>query len=135
MGIDIYMRWKGQTKEETDAQYAGYSVVHGHVGYLREAYHGDPYATRVLVPEAFAGHDNKPDDFDWRAYKGEPISAAVLRERLPDTVAAAIERARVVYDEHIDEHDAVAQAFVDFVELAERKEKETGEPVMIYASY
>jgi hypothetical protein len=28
-------------------------VLHGHVVYLREAYHGEPYATRVLVHEAF----------------------------------------------------------------------------------
>jgi hypothetical protein len=32
---------------------AGFSVEHGHLGYLREAYHGEPYATRVLVPESF----------------------------------------------------------------------------------
>jgi hypothetical protein len=49
MGIDIYMRWKGQTDEETQAQFVGFSVVHGHVGYLREAYHGAPYATKYGV--------------------------------------------------------------------------------------
>lgn len=41
------------TEHERRAQQTGFSVVHGHVGYLREAYHGEPYATRVLVPEAF----------------------------------------------------------------------------------
>jgi hypothetical protein len=58
MGIDIYIRWKGQTDEEIEAQFeglSGYSIVHGHVGYLREAYHGEPYATKYLVREAFKG--------------------------------------------------------------------------------
>jgi predicted Rossmann fold nucleotide-binding protein DprA/Smf involved in DNA uptake len=47
MGIDIYARWKGQTRQEQEAQYTGFSVVHGHLGYLREAYHGEPYATNM----------------------------------------------------------------------------------------
>jgi hypothetical protein len=42
MGIDIYAEWRGQTDAESDAQVAGFSGVHGHVGYLREAYHGGP---------------------------------------------------------------------------------------------
>ena len=42
MGIDIYARWRGQTEEEQHAQITSFSVVHGHVGYLREAYHGEP---------------------------------------------------------------------------------------------
>ena len=53
MGIDIYARWKGQTEAEEQAQNTGFSAVHGHVGYLREAYHGEPYATRYLAAEAF----------------------------------------------------------------------------------
>jgi hypothetical protein len=48
MGIDIYARWKGQTAEEKKAQLAGFSLEHGHVGYLREAYHGNPCATMYL---------------------------------------------------------------------------------------
>jgi hypothetical protein len=47
-------------------------------GYRREAYHGEPYATKVLVPEAF---------------KTRPaaISAAKLEARLP--VASGLDRA------------------------------------------
>ncbi len=56
MGIDIYLRWESMTEAERDAQQLGFSVVHGHVGYLREAFHGAPYATHVLMPEAFAVH-------------------------------------------------------------------------------
>src|SRR6266566_5106087 len=54
MGIDVYMKWKGQTEEEHKAQITGFSVMHGHVGYLREAYHGEPYATEVLFPEGWS---------------------------------------------------------------------------------
>jgi hypothetical protein len=31
-----------QTEAEADAQITGYSVEHGDVGYLREAYYGTP---------------------------------------------------------------------------------------------
>jgi hypothetical protein len=86
MGIDIYARWKGQTRAEERAQHTGFSVVHGHVGYLREAYHGEPYATHQLVCEAVVSptHEAK-------------IPAAVLRERLPRTLELVRERERVVY--------------------------------------
>ena len=58
MGIDLYARWRDMTEDERAAQITGFSIEHGHVGYLREAYHGEPYATRVLIPEAFeAGAD------------------------------------------------------------------------------
>ncbi len=127
MGIDIYASWPGQTDEEVNAQMTGYSIAHGHVGYLREAYHGEPYATHVLVPEAF--EDTSPD--------GVPIPAATLRQRLPETLATATTRQRVVYDEPADSEDTrlVLKSFSDFVELCERKEEESGEPCTILASY
>ena len=77
MGIDIYAKWAGQSEQEKEAQITGFSTVHGHVGYLREAYHGEPYATRVLVPEAFDAPECEA-----------AISAATLRERLPETLNA-----------------------------------------------
>ena len=49
VGIDIYLRWERMTEAEREAQQFGFSVIHGHVGYLREAYHGAPYATHVLI--------------------------------------------------------------------------------------
>jgi hypothetical protein len=124
MGIDIYTRWKGQTADEVHAQFTGFSVVHGHVGYLREAYHGAPYATKYLLREAF----ERPDRCQ--------IPASVLRTRLPRTLALVEERERSVYGET----DAAAiagvkQSYVNFVELCEAKERETGEPVLIIASF
>ena len=35
MGTDIYLSWDGQTKAEKKAQYTGYSINSGKVGYLR----------------------------------------------------------------------------------------------------
>jgi hypothetical protein len=128
MGIDIYARWPGQTETETDAQCTGFSIEHGHVGYLREAYHGKPYATRVLVPEAF-DHETHPE--------GAAIAAETLRQRLPDTLEAATRRQELVYNEGPDHENTrvVLQSFSDFVALCERKERQTGQPCTIVASY
>lgn len=35
MGTDIYLSWDGQTEAEKKAQYTGYSIEAGKVGYLR----------------------------------------------------------------------------------------------------
>jgi len=69
MGIDIYARWKGITAAEKQKQYTGFNVVSGNVGYLREAYHGGPYGTKLLVKEAFENGSAK-------------IPAKVLKSRL-----------------------------------------------------
>jgi len=125
MGIDIYTRWKGQTDTEIEAQFVGFSVVHGRVGYLREAYHGEPYATKYLVREAFEHPANQCR-----------IPASVLRERLPEALVLVEERERTVYGETDAEAIAeVQQSFVDFVELCEAKERATGEPVLVIASF
>lgn len=123
MGIDVYARWKGQTADERkQMEDAWLSIEGGHAGYLREAYHGEPYATQYLVREAFESETDRAR-----------IPAAVLRERLARTLALAAERERTVYGTTGDittEHPAL-KSFSDFVELCERKERETGEPVTI----
>ena len=125
MGIDIYARWNGQSDEEMEAQRTGFSVVHGHAGYLREAYHGEPYATKHLVQEAF----EQPEGM-------AQIPAAVLKARLPETLKLVTERERAIYGvTDRSEVQAVIASFIDFVQLCERKEAETGEPVTIIASY
>jgi hypothetical protein len=126
MGIDVYMRWTGQTDEERQAQYTGFSIVHGRVGYLREAYHGDPYATRVLVPEAFSAAETDQQEV--------PIPAAVLRERLPAALDACEIRHTTLYQDSPDLIARAKQSYIDFVALAERKEETTGEPVRILVS-
>ena len=110
------------TAEEERAQIDCFSVVHGHVGYLREAYHGEPYATKVLVPEAFE---------ERRAY----IPAATLQSRLPATLVVAEARERKLYGTtDPSKIERVLQSFRDFVTLCARKEAETGEPCLIEAS-
>jgi hypothetical protein len=125
MGIDIYARWNGQTDAEEEAQYAGPALTSGHVGYLRESYHGEPYATWFLCKEAFESETSEAQ-----------IPAAVLRARLPEALILAEARQRTVYSETDTAAIAeVTRSFVDFVELCERKERETGTPVTIIASY
>jgi hypothetical protein len=123
MGIDIYARWHGQTEHEQAAQYEVWlNVVDGGaLGYLREAYHGEPYATRYLFAEAF------------KDVNGASIPLSVLRERLPKALEMVEERERKLYQ---SDDKAIAerkQSFIDFIELCERKEKETGKPVVIGA--
>lgn len=78
MGIDIYLKWEGQEEEERQAQHTGFSTTHGHVGYLREAYHGGPYATHILVREAFESAECEAQ-----------IPAAIMRERLTNVTEPA----------------------------------------------
>ena len=88
MGIDIYMRWDGMTEDDRDKQYTGFDATVGDVGYLREAYHGSPYATKYLVEEAF--EDGAGDVH---------IPAKELRKRLPLTKDIVIQRAKEVLEE------------------------------------
>ena len=123
MGIDIYARWKGQSEEERDKQASVWlSSEAGANGYLREAYHGEPYATMFLCSEAFSP-------------EGAQIPSGVLRERLPHALALVEERCRKLYHASEAEIEGVKQSFRGFVSLCERKEKETGEPVLVTASF
>ena len=123
MGIDIYASWPNMTAEEKNAQIIGFDPTVGHVGYLREAYHGEPYATRILCPEAFED--------------GEAgIAASVLRARLPAALEATEQREKLIYGETDPlEIRRVLNSFRNFVALCEEKEKETGKPCTITASY
>lgn len=124
MGIDIYMKWKGMTEADRKAQFTGFSVTHGHVGYLREAYHGAPYATKVMFPESFASDTCEAQ-----------IPAKVLKARLPGVKQVVLERERTIYKSTGKEALGVVKSYEGFVKLAALKEKETGEPVTIHASY
>ena len=105
------------------------SIEHGHVGYLREAYHGAPYATRVLMPEAF----DRENFLRWCANSSRntartPAGDAHRPPRLGNcsyTTRTATTGTRA----------PSLKSFTEFVELCERKERETGEPCTIAASY
>jgi len=123
MGIDIYMRWDGMTEEDRDKQITGFDPTKGDVGYLREANHGQIFATKYLVKEAF--EDGAGDVY---------IPPKELRKRLPLTKDIAIQREKEVYKEEITEDDAIVKAFEDFVKLGEALEEEGRKPT-VYASY
>lgn len=133
MGIDVYLSWDGQTEQEKKAQLTGFSVVHGHVGYLREAYHGGPYVTKFLCVEAYEAV-SRQDYSDWK--EGVAIPAAVLRARLPKALKLAQRRQREIYEYNsatADEEDralnlAILKSFKDFVTLVERLEAEGKHP-------
>lgn len=72
MGIDIYLEWEGMAEDDRKNQSAAaLSLEGGRVGYLREAYRGEPYATHIFVREAFESDSCKAE-----------IPAATLRERM-----------------------------------------------------
>ena len=119
IGIDVYLRYEGMEEAEQQAQYTGFSVAHGHVGYLREAYHGEPYATHVLVPESFNDGEGPV-----------AIPAATMRERLP----AALEACALRYNGEGSVKEMAQRSLIEFVELAERWESE-GKAVYVLNSY
>ena len=125
MGIDVYARWDGFGEAEERAQLTAWlSNTDGDVGYLREAYHGEPYATRHLVPEAFESPE------------GVCLPARTLRERLPETLRLAELRERSIYGAKTSEQiEAMLRSFTAFVELCEQVEQTTGKPVRIIASW
>ena len=130
MGIDCYLINPDTNKlhaEETGQEEAmGFNPFSGHAGYLREAYHGGPYATQVLLKEGW--FDEKRDE------EGNfSLKASTLRERLPETLEAAAIRNREIYTNRDEE--AVLKSFKDFVDLAEELEKEKGKPCKFYVSY
>ena len=81
MGIDIYLKWDGMTEADKENQHTGFCTTAGHTGYLREAYHGGPYATKILVREAFEADNCEAE-----------IPAAVMRERLTSITEPVIGR-------------------------------------------
>lgn len=126
MGIDVFLRWDGQTEAEQKAQYTGFNPEAGAVGYLREAYHGGPYGTRVLCTEGF---DEELADDDGAVR----IPAAILRARLPAALAALKEcrlpgRRREKTGRIVDiprafpVDEPILRSFEAFVALAEEKE-------------
>lgn len=159
MGIDIYARWSGQTNQEKEAQITGFDATVGGLGYLREAYHGGPYATKYLLREAFAAKKHRatirakvlrerlPLTLDIVRYRNRKVYGGAKGEELPldESVPAVMQIADTLkqkgwqpvnltdYDPQLEEE--IVQSFTDFVELCERKEAETGKPVTIIASY
>ncbi len=118
MGIDAFVVWDG--KENEVPSYVPFAIDCGSRGYLREAYHGSPYAIPVLLKECYESEDGTAR-----------IPASVLRSRLPEVIKIVIEREASIYGNQVDENAPVVRSFVEFVELAEKKEREGITPVFI----
>jgi len=88
---------------------------------IHAACHGQPDATRILVPEAFDR-------------LGQPVAipAALLRRRLPATLATADMRERKT---DVVGLDSELKSYCRFVELCEKMEAQSGEPCLIVASF
>lgn len=124
MGIDVYLHWDGQTKAEEEKQYTGYSVTSGHVGYLREAYHGEPYVTIFLFGPEW--------DDDAKLSEGLVIKNADLVSRLPKALVIANQRNAKLY--HGSQQEGVLKSFEDFVALHGRLEKEGKHPRIVISA-
>jgi hypothetical protein len=161
MGIDVYLRWHGQTAEEAEAQEDAYlSLDGGAVGYLRESYSGGPYATKILCREALESPSRQAE-----------ISAAVMRERLTNVTEPArgfdaghraaeeiakqfeaagaevrhpspartdpmtVEEAIVLRYDNPGDAEAVLRSYREFVALAERREREAGRPCTVLVAH
>ncbi|MDA0256121.1 MAG: hypothetical protein O3C25_00060 [Chloroflexi bacterium] len=85
------------TLDARGEEQSGFSVARGHGRYLREAYHGERYATRVLVPEAFEPTPRLDVDEEGSVR----ILAWVLRNRLRAALSTARARALRVYGERL----------------------------------
>ncbi len=112
MGIQAFARWKGQTKEEKYEEF------------LSEHWKSEIMcALQHLVDEAICTLDG--DEYDVK------IPARTLRERLPHALELIENQLRPKKNEP-EVIEAKKMTYVNFVEMCERKEKETGEPVGIY---
>lgn len=178
MGIDVYLKWKGMTKKDKAAQTEHYFRHDGGaVGYLREAYHGGPYPSKILVREAFEApkcyakipasvmrqrlvNVTEPAATSDRGHVVSMVMQALAKQMAdgelkdgqfikvdestllsghtaPMTVEEAVrERCKVVYPTFTTENiEQLIQSYTAFVDLAEKKEKKTGQPCTVYASY
>ena len=138
MGIDCY----NQTAQDLNGNDSGqgFDITAGDKGYLREAYHGNPYGTMHLLSECFeidkvigslSGHDEGVE-YEIKVF----IPAKLLRKRLSKTLELVAERYKSNYKYATDKDIKVAQkSFIDFVELAEKIEKREGKSCEFYASF
>jgi hypothetical protein len=136
MGIDCY----NETAQGLTDKPKWLSTDSGDKGYLREAYHGEPYGTMYLLSECFEIDDGLGDlsgrdegvEYDIKVF----IPAKLLRKRLPKTLELVAERYKLNYKDCTDKEIKEAQkSFIDFVELAEKIEEREGKSCEFYASF
>ena len=174
MGVDVYLRWKGQTEEEANAESwtrgVGASQVLFEECWPPETVErsrriaaglpvepinpmiikfdelageppkiGEPTAKKDAEPEVIIS-DNEADGVDGE-YK--PFPAALLRKREKAARRHVWAFAKLEMNERgVTDGERIHQRFLEewlpykrFIELAEQKEHETGQPVEVWVSY
>lgn len=114
MGVDVYLKWEGQTEIERKAQVTGFSTVSGHKGYLRSSYR---WAEGLAVMQSvfkWNWEDNHCRHF---------LEQGELQKNLEDSW---------IKIKKLDKEEA--DSFRDFIKLAESKLKEDID-VWVYISY
>ena len=113
------------SKKQKDRQITAFDTTMGRTGYLREAYHGEPYATEKLIPEA----RNKTLD-----PSNLQVPNRLLKQRLPSTIKAAIKREQTIYKaKNVTIKSPVVKSYIDFVALHEKLEKAGKKPRIFYS--
>lgn len=115
MGVDIFLKWTNMTPEETILQ------IYYNYGYIRESYSGSfNYPSHHLVPEAF----EEETEYD----------VEILRERLPKALVICDRRCED-FGLSYSETNEYRKQYIEFVELAEWKQKLTGNGVIVSCSW
>ena len=126
MGIDLYVRWRGVIGLPPNLRVERVSMgPRGSRAYLMQPSHRDPYALEYLVPECFKDTRRK----ECR------VRVETLLGRLPQVVAVAERRERVLYGSSDSDIADLVQYFRDFVLLCGLVQSETGAPVTVGVSY
>jgi hypothetical protein len=130
MGIDVYLEWKD--KDDSDRGLQTGILADGACGYLREAYHGEPYATKLLLKEAFQVNYGNDESYRCR------IDSEELEARLPEALKLTAERFFNLYKRGdgnaMDTLKQMLNEIVDFVDKFKQLEAEEQEP-FIEVSY
>jgi len=122
MGADIYLKWKGMTKEDEAKQCTGFDVTSGKFGYLRGAYNGHIGYDAIVI--LFG-------DVDWK--KDWNVDIELLKANLKKLENGLFqERKEDFYSEK--GKDLEIQSYRDFVKLAEKLLKK-GRKVIVHFSY
>lgn len=111
MGLDIYLKWEGQTEEERQAQFTGFDITKGHVGYLRSSYCN---SAKLRIFDQLFGNNVGEEEFYPKV--GE------LSVNLKD-----IDFTPLKDEYNQDLYKEAVQSIQDFVKLCEKKIVELGE--------
>ena len=120
---DIYASWRGITKADEAAQQKGLSSDESSALVLPMGDDWMPYATHFLFAEAV-------DSMSRIAI----IPAAKMRSRLEQALQIARSEFQTFHRERLEQMERILKTYRNFVSFCEKKERETGEPVLIIAS-